>query len=146
PAQAINNAGEESYLFTANYQGLWWAAGGTEPGWGINFAHSGDRVFATWYTYDATGKAWWLSMLASRTKPATRENNGRIYVNGPPPFDTFVGSGTATPVGDGTLTFSDANNGTFHYELDAGTGGGPGAGGREKAQQAFTPLRRGRNT
>ena len=50
-----------------NVQGLWWATGGTESGWGINFAHQGDQVFATWYTYDMAGKAWWLSMLANRT-------------------------------------------------------------------------------
>jgi len=44
-----------------NYQGLWWAApAGVESGWGINFAHQGDQVFATWYTYDTSGEAWWL--------------------------------------------------------------------------------------
>ncbi|MGE5089613.1 MAG: hypothetical protein ACM3QY_10845, partial [Candidatus Levyibacteriota bacterium] len=52
----------------ANYEGLWWAApAGSESGWGINFAHQGDVIFATWFTYDATGKAWWLSMTALKT-------------------------------------------------------------------------------
>ncbi|MGE5090318.1 MAG: S8 family peptidase, partial [Candidatus Levyibacteriota bacterium] len=51
-----------------NYEGLWWAApAGSESGWGINFAHQGDVIFATWFTYDATGKAWWLSMTALKT-------------------------------------------------------------------------------
>jgi serine protease len=41
--------------------GLWWAApAGSESGWGINFANQGNVIFATWFTYDATGKAWWL--------------------------------------------------------------------------------------
>ncbi len=106
-----------------NVQGLWWAAGGTEAFWGINFAHSGDRVFATWYTYDTTGKAWWLSMLASKTAGSTYA--GPIYVDIGPPFNNFIGTGTAMPVGNGTLTFSDANNGTFHYDLNAGSGGSP---------------------
>ena len=53
-----------------NFGGLWWGAGGTESGWGIDFDHQGDRIFATWYTYDTNGKAWWLSMLATRTTPA----------------------------------------------------------------------------
>ncbi len=41
-----------------NYQGLWWNP--LESGWGINFAHQGDIIFATWFTYDAGGKPWWL--------------------------------------------------------------------------------------
>ena len=48
-----------------NFQGLWWnAPAESESGWGINFAHQGDVIFATWFTYDASGKAWWLSMTA----------------------------------------------------------------------------------
>ena len=43
----------------ANYQGLWWNPP-AESGWGINFAHQGDIIFATWFTYDAAGKPWWL--------------------------------------------------------------------------------------
>ena len=52
---------------TSNYEGLWWNP--AESGWGINFAHQGDQIFATWYTYDTAGRAWWLSMLAARTSP-----------------------------------------------------------------------------
>ena len=55
-----------------NVQGLWWAdPAGSESGWGINFAHQGDVIFATWFTYDATGKAWWLSMTANKIAPTT---------------------------------------------------------------------------
>lgn len=37
-------------LVPSNYQGLWWAApGGSESGCGINFAHEGDVIFATWF-------------------------------------------------------------------------------------------------
>jgi hypothetical protein len=39
----------------ANYQGIWWNA--SESGWGINLAHQGDTVFASWFTYDTAGKA-----------------------------------------------------------------------------------------
>ncbi len=99
-----------------NYQGLWWATGGTESGWGINFAHQGDQVFATWYTYDTTGKAWWLSMLANRTTGNTY--SGPIYVDRGPPFDNFVGAGMPTQAGTGTLTFIDANNGSFAYTVN----------------------------
>jgi hypothetical protein len=50
-----------------NYEGLWWAApAGFESGWGINLAHQGDVIFATWFTYDVNGKPWWLTMTANR--------------------------------------------------------------------------------
>ena len=56
----------------ANYEGLWWnSPAGSESGWGINFAHQDDMIFATWFTYDTTGKAWWLSMSAAKTAEAT---------------------------------------------------------------------------
>jgi YVTN family beta-propeller protein len=107
-----------------NYQGLWWNAPAySEPYWGINFAHQGDRVFGTWYTYDTTGKAWWLSMLASRG--AGNTYSGPIYVDTGPPFDNFAGAGVPTEIGLGTLTFSDANNGSFNYYLNTGSGGSP---------------------
>ena len=62
----MNQAG--TVVGTANYQGLFWnAPAGSESGWGINFAHQGDVIFATWFTYDATGKALWLSMTANKT-------------------------------------------------------------------------------
>ena len=100
----------------ANYQGLWWNA--AESGWGINFAHQGDQVFATWYTYDTSGKAWWLSMLAARTTPTSNAYTGTIYVDSGPPFNNFVGAGAPTAVGNGTLTFTDANDGSFAYTVN----------------------------
>ncbi len=53
------------------------ACGGTpaESGWGINFAHQGDIVFATWFTYDTAGKPWWL--IAELHKTARRRLLGR---------------------------------------------------------------------
>lgn len=37
----------------ANYQGLWWnSPAGSESGWGVNFAHQGDTIFASWFTYN----------------------------------------------------------------------------------------------
>ena len=100
----------------SNYQGLWWATGGTESGWGINFAHQGDQVFATWYTYDTSGKAWWLSMLANRSTGNTY--SGPIYVDSGPPFNSFVGMGRPTQVGTGTVSFTDVNNGSFGYTVN----------------------------
>ena len=98
-----------------NVQGLWWAApAGSESGWGINFAHQGDVVFATWFTYDTAGKAWWLSMTAPRIGPDTY--GGTLYTTSGPPFSATPfdpGQVVATPVGTGLLAFSDPGNGAF---------------------------------
>jgi hypothetical protein len=103
-----------------NYSGLFWnAPAGSESGWGINFAHQGDVIFATWFTYDLTGKAWWLSMTA--TKIADGTYSGTLnQTSGPAfsavPFDPHAVSATA--VGPATLTFSDPNNATFAYSVN----------------------------
>jgi serine protease len=103
-----------------HYEGLWWASPAmSEAGWGINFAHQGDVVFASWFTYDLSGKGWWLVMTAPNTGGNTF-SGPLLTVTGPAfdavPFDPAQVVGT--PVGTGTLTFSDANNGTFAYTVN----------------------------
>jgi len=104
----------------ANYTGLFWnSPAGSESGWGINFAHQGDVIFATWFTYDTTGRAWWLAMTASKTGGNRYE--GTLYQTSGPPFNVlpfFPSAVHATAVGSGTLTFSDADNGTFAYVVN----------------------------
>jgi hypothetical protein len=100
-----------------NYEGLWWnAPPGSESGWGINLAHQGNVIFATWFTYNFAGSAWWLSMTANEI--ADNLYTGSLYqTNGPAfnavPFDPA--QVTAMQLGLGSLYFSDANNGTFTY-------------------------------
>ena len=121
----------------ANYQGLWSVPGGAENFWGINFAHQGDRVFGTWYTYDTGGNVYWLSMLANRTTPTSNVYTGDINVDVGPPFNNFTGTATFTKVGTGTLTFGGATSGTFDYQLEAGTGGSTLAVTQTKALARF---------
>jgi hypothetical protein len=103
-----------------NYEGLWWAApAGSESGWGINFAHQGNTIFATWFTYDLTGKDWWLTMTAQNTAPGVY--SGTLYVTTGPAFNAVPfdpADVKLTPVGMGTLTFSDANDGSFAYTVN----------------------------
>jgi hypothetical protein len=107
-----------------NYGGLWWnAPGGSEAGWGINFAHQGATIFASWFTYDLTGKAWWLVMSANQTGP--NSYSGTLFQATGPAFDAMPfppigspGGATGSAVGTGTLTFSDANDGTFAYTVN----------------------------
>jgi len=109
----------------ANYQGLWWRSPAeSESGWGINFAHQGDVIFATWFTYDLTGKGMWLVMAA--TKTASGAYTGTLYRGtGGPAFDAVPfppvgspGGAAGSVVGTGSLTFTDADNGSFAYTVN----------------------------
>jgi hypothetical protein len=104
----------------AAYQGLWWnAPAGSEAGWGLNIAHQRDTLFATWFTYDATGTAWWLSMTAALT--GGNAYAGTLYQTSGPPFNAIPFNPAlvlATPVGSATLTFANADNGTFAYTVN----------------------------
>jgi hypothetical protein len=102
-----------------NYQGLWWnSPAGSESGWGINLAHQGDVIFATWFTYDAAGEGWWLAMTANKTAEGTYSGS-LVEAAGPGfqaiPFDPA--RVTRTAAGTGTLTFRDADNGTFAWSV-----------------------------
>jgi Matrixin len=103
-----------------NYEGSWWnAPAGSESGWGVNLAHQGDTIFATWFTYDAAGRAWWLSMTANRTGNSVF--SGTLFETHGPAFNATLFNPNAvsySPVGAGTLTFNDANNATFAYTVN----------------------------
>ena len=103
-----------------NYQGLWWAApAGSESGWGVNFAHQGDTIFGTWFTYDLNGKPMWLVVIAGKTGPGVYA--GTLYQTTGPPFNAVPfnpASVANTAVGNATLTFTDGNTGTFAYTVN----------------------------
>lgn len=103
-----------------NYEGLWWnAPAGSEPGWGMNIVHQADTIFATWFTYDLTGKGLWMAMSASLV--STEIYTGTLFqATGPSfnsvPFNPLLVVGTA--VGTGTLTFTDLDTGKFDYTVN----------------------------
>ncbi|HEX4524453.1 MAG TPA: hypothetical protein VH704_13105 [Casimicrobiaceae bacterium] len=103
-----------------NYEGLWWnAPAGSESGWGINFAHQGNTIFASWFTYDATGKGLWMTMGASLTTAGVY--TGTLFQTTGPAFNAVPFDPTqvvGTPVGTGTLAFTDLNTGTFAYTVN----------------------------
>ena len=95
-----------------NVQGLWWRS--TESGWGVNLAHQGDKVFATWFTYDANGNGLWLVMSNGEHKGNNIYSGTLHRTTGPPfggPFDPA--RVTYSQVGSATFSFSDANTGTL---------------------------------
>jgi hypothetical protein len=109
---------------TTNYQGLWYKAPAeSEAGWGINFAHQGDVIFATWFTYAADGKGMWI-VMAHGTKTSANTFAGTLYRTTGPAFSSAPFDSTkvvAAEVGNGTFTFTDASNGTFAYTLNGVT-------------------------
>ena len=103
----------------ANYQGMWAVPNLAEAGWGINFTHQGDLIFASWFTYDASGKPWWLTMTAAQQTDGSF--TGPIDLTAGPPFSATPfdpARVTHTTVGTGRLTFSDATNGSFAYTVN----------------------------
>jgi len=42
-------------------------AAGVKSGWATNFAHSGDTIFATWFTFGLDGNTLWLVVVKTET-------------------------------------------------------------------------------
>src|SRR5258705_344508 len=106
---------------TPNVQGLWWRSPAfSESGWGVNLTQQGDILFATWFTYDATGKGLWL-VMPNGAKTAPGSYTGALYRTTGPAFSANPWNPSqvvVTPVGSATFTFADASSGTFAYTVN----------------------------
>jgi len=99
-----------------NYQDLWWNP--AESGWGVNITHQDNILFATLFTYDASGRDLWL-VMSSGNRQADGSYLGTLYRTSGPPFN----ANPFTPINDGNLTnagtmsfrFTDGNTGTLTY-------------------------------
>jgi hypothetical protein len=142
-----------------NVQGIWWNdPDESEPGWGLNLAHQGDILFASWFTYDTDGTGMWLYM-SSALKTGTNRYEGDIYRAVGTPFNDYnAASFDQAIVGRGTLTFSDAGHGSFGYTVYSSSQVKPikrynfaspvptcSQGGTYGAAPNYTDLWRGRN-
>jgi hypothetical protein len=111
-----------------NFQDLWWAApAGSESGWGLNIAHQGNVIFATWFTYGANGLSTWF-VASDLRRAADGTFTGELYrTSGPSlaaePWDPNLV--TRTAVGTATLAFTGANAGRFSYTVDGVSGSKP---------------------
>jgi hypothetical protein len=77
----------------------------------------GDKIFASWFTYDIAGRGWWLVMTAG--KAGAGMYAGDLYRTSRPRFDAF-GTKDVLPVkvGTATFTFTDGNAATFAYTVN----------------------------
>jgi lysyl endopeptidase len=104
--------------FAANFQDLWFNP--SEPGWGVNVAHQGDILFATLFTYDASGNGMWL-VMPSGQRTAVGTYSGQLFRTRGPAFNASPWVLPANPneaVGNMTFTFTDGNTGTLAYTVN----------------------------
>ena len=118
PAACMFTAGARAYA--TNYQDLWWNA--NEPGWGVNIAHQGETIFATWFTYGTGGRGQWFVGSDIR-RQLTGEYRGRLYRTSGTPFDQINGSPAVTAsgltdVGQVAFTFTGGEAGRMDYVVD----------------------------
>jgi hypothetical protein len=101
---------------TENYQDLWWNS--DESGWGVNIAHQGDILFATWYTYDAQGKGLWL-VMSNTSRTGGSSYSGPVFRASGPSFDAPWDASKVklTEVGTASFAFDAAGRGTFSYAV-----------------------------
>src|SRR6185436_16202469 len=105
----------------SNATALWWKSpAGSEAGWGINFSHQGNIIFATWFTYDSDKKPQWF--IAQLEKTGDRVYAGPVSRVTGPPFNSVpfpANATTETEVGNATVTFAeDGKTATFSYTVN----------------------------
>jgi lysyl endopeptidase len=127
--QIFSSAGLAQYLAKAagpggvDYTDLWWG-GASESGWGMNLIqHPSGIIFAVWFTYGADGQRTWFFM-SSGTWTSANVYTGAIYATTGPAYTAAFDPSLVrvTPVGTGTFTFSDANNGVFTFTVNGASG------------------------
>lgn len=117
PAACVPATGSRSA--STNYQDLWWNP--AESGWGMNLTHQDNTLFATLFTYDATGKGLWLVMSGGPLQ-ADGSYLGTLYLTtgsafNATPFVPLVPA-NLTIVGTMQLRFTDGENGTLFYTVN----------------------------
>lgn len=104
-----------------SYRGLWWNP--DQSGWGMSVSQHGSMIFNAIYTYDQAGQPAWYVM--SSCPVSGTSCSGEIYqvTGGTPPTSTWNGAAkVVSSVGTGTLSFADANTGTFSYNINGVSG------------------------
>jgi hypothetical protein len=101
-----------------NYTDMWAVPNLAEPGWGINFSHQGDVIFASWFIYDANSAPFWVS--ATLIKTVVRIYTGALDMTTGPSFGGPYNPQQVThdTVGTATVVFADGDNATLTYTLN----------------------------
>jgi hypothetical protein len=104
-----------------DYTALWWNA--DESGWGVALTQQYGTIFATWYTYDASGNPVWY--VASNCVVIGSGCSGDLFqvTGGTPPTAIWNGAGKQTAkIGSISFTFSGSAAGTMSYTVNGASG------------------------
>jgi len=106
---------------STNYSDLWWNQ--NESGWGVNVTQQGSTIFATWFTYDGTGRDAWYVMSNGVQTAGTQTWSGDVYQTVGSTYDkAWDGSKVvATKMGTGSFAFADSSHGTFTATVNGQT-------------------------
>jgi hypothetical protein len=110
--------------YADNFQDLWWNP--NESGWGINFTHQSDTIFATLFTYEpgpgAFNKGLWLTAVMPKQTGFGVYQGDLLRVTGSAfsaaPFIPLNPAVNASRVGSMRVEFSDGNAGTLTYDVN----------------------------
>jgi hypothetical protein len=102
---------------TPNYSDIWYTVG--EDGWGIQIAHSGTTLFATWYTYDQNNRQTFFTLANGSFTNATTWTGQIFRPSGSPYTGTYDPArfNAGASLGSATLSFASANQATFTYTV-----------------------------
>jgi hypothetical protein len=109
-AQAGSRAGE------SNFTDLWSIP--AESGWGINFTHQGDIIFATLFTYAPDGRDLWLVASELRRQPSGTFTGNLFRVRGPVFNAQPWTAVTVETVGTMSVQFANGESGTLNYTFN----------------------------
>jgi len=116
PGSTTTSNGSCNVTLAPYYTGLWWNQ--NESGWGMSLTQHGSTVVNAMYTYDGTGQPTWYTMVCTLAGTSCTGDISKVS-GGTPPTVPWNGSGKVTSsAGSGTLSFTDANTGTFTYTLN----------------------------
>jgi hypothetical protein len=104
-----------------DYSALWWNE--SESGWGVALTQQYGTIFATMYTYDASGKPVWY--VASDCAVSGSGCSGKLYQvsGGSAPSAAWNGAAlVVTEVGTVSFVFNDSGNGTMSYSINGVSG------------------------
>ena len=114
-----------SLLPHEDYSDLWWSPG--ESGWALLVKQSGDKLFAVWVVYDASGRPTWYSLQPGNWR---RDSEGRLRYTGTvyrttgPYWGTAFNSSAVTVAAVGTADFvpSGSSRAQFIYTIEGVSG------------------------
>lgn len=118
------NIGRSTNLPRYNYTDLWWDS--NQPGWGMNIMVKNDQFFATWFVYDAAGRAAWYTFQGGNWV-GNQCYGGPIQKVSGPPWGGILGlsgglsSVVVSQAGTGIICYSSYNSAGISYTVEGMT-------------------------